>query len=212
MGLNIVQLREMIWRPTGMDTDNDVDLTRTRIDLYLNRSFWEIQDKFPFREKEKTATFYTVAGTRNYDLPYPTEAIQSLAIANLDPVWTGMLDQETAEDYEEEYQEGDPYWGPPTHYVRENCFVRLRPTPDDAYKMVLRRLIVLNDLSATNAPTIPQVWHEIIGYGGLWRAFLDFGDFNRMKETKVLQNSLLNTITPTAATISRRYRSQMVGS
>jgi hypothetical protein len=67
-GLNIVNMREGIRKATGIE-DGDPDLTTAQIDLYLNRALWEIDNKFPFKEKEKTVTFETVSAERNYDVP-----------------------------------------------------------------------------------------------------------------------------------------------
>ena len=196
MGLNLTQLREMLWRPLGMDDENDPDLGIVRANLYLNRAFWEIMDKFPFREKERTATFSTSAGVRDYTLPEPIEALQSLSIVTSELAHI-ELNQITHNIYEDKYDEDEDKWDFPEEYHLVGCYARFWPTPDDAYKVILKRLLVLEDLSATNStPTFPQVWHEIIGLGGLWRAYIDFGDFNRAREAKGHQVSLINTISP----------------
>jgi hypothetical protein len=198
--LNIVTLREMIWRPLGMDDENDPDLGIARADLYLNRAYWEIQDKFPFREKEKNATFSTIAGVRDYDMPEPIEALQSLSIVDPNSGKHIELNQITTGVYEDTYQEGEDYYEFPVDYTLIGCYARLLPTPKDVYKMVVKRLVVLADITNLNAtPPIPQVWHEIIGYGGLWRAFIDFGDFSRAQQIKAHANALINSLTPREA-------------
>lgn len=196
-GLDMVALREMIWRPLGMDSDNETDLPRTRIDLYLNRSFWSILNKFPFREKEKYAEFLTTIGERSYDMPYDSESLGSLAI--VDPITFKHLDldQITVDYYESIYSEDTVEQGKPIKYCREGCLFRLWPTPDLQYRMVIRRLINLSDLSNANPiPLIPREWHEIIGFGGLWRALSDFGDMGRMQTVKNTQAELINTLIP----------------
>lgn len=204
MSLNIVSLRRMVWKPLGFRSDDQPALTRDEIDLYLNRAFWEIQDKFPFREKERTATFATVKGVRNYDVPQPFEAILHIAIEHPTTKVHSTLKQITTQTYEGE-QPTDPHFinteeneGMPEKYVREHCFIRLWPTPDRDYIIIQKRLITLNDISNDNSvPHIPRVWHEIIGYGGLWRAYLDFGDFQRAEHIKQHAATLIATVDST---------------
>jgi hypothetical protein len=78
-GLNVVQMRTGIRKATGVEED-DADFTTDDIDLYINRALWEVDNKFPFKEKEKTVTFNLVVGVRNYDVPTPFDAVQSISI------------------------------------------------------------------------------------------------------------------------------------
>lgn len=197
MSLDIVKLRKGVRKPTGME-EGDTDLIDDEIDDYLNRSFWEIQDKFPFREKEKTIRFATVIGTRSYDMPKPYDALVSLSL--MDPYSSefGKLARMSTDEYESVYIEKDYERGAPTHYTRENCFVRLFPTPDKEYTISMKRLITLEDLSNIKTTLdIPRVWHEIVMYGAVWRLFLDFGDISRSNHFKAHQVSLINSTIPT---------------
>lgn len=206
MGLDIAALRKMVRKPIGIE-DDDTDLLDDEIDLYLNRSFWEIQDKFPFREKERTVTFETVIGTRNYDMPKPFDALLSLSIEAPTSQRHAKLERIEPDVYEGWYINKENERGAPTHYTREDCFARLWPTPDAEYTMVLKRLITLTDISASNTtPGIPRVWHEIIGMGGSWRAFIDFGDIARANAIKQHQIALINTTVPTQAKEERDSR------
>lgn len=196
--IDLIRMRRRVRKPLGMLDEDDTDLLNDDIDEYLNMAYWEVQDKFPFREKERTGTFSTQAGIRNYEMPRPFEAVQSIAV--LDPVTKKHvpLDLITASVYEGEYDENTSAQGIPQQYLREDCFARFIPTPDKAYTIILRRLITLLDLSEAN-PTIPipQVWNEILIYGAVWRAFIDFGDLARANAMKAHQVSLINTIVPT---------------
>lgn len=204
MALDLTALRRMVWKPIGMESDDTPgQLTRDEIDLYLNRAFWEVQDKFPFREKEITVFFDTVAGVRSYDIPEPVEALRGVYIEELESKVHRPLHQITTNTYEgaepndPHYTNDEEEWGFPEKYVRENCFIRLWPTPDKAYVIILKRLKILADLSNNNAtPAIPQVWHEIIGMGGLWRCYYDFGDFTRAEYIKNTQRQLISDIEP----------------
>lgn len=187
----------MIWKPLGFESDNTPgELERDEIDLYLNRSFWEVMDKFPFREKELTVRFDTIAGERHYNIPQPNEAVRGIYIVDHENQHHN-LDQITDNIYYELYDSDMEEWAFPEKYVLENCFVRLWPTPDDIYELVLKRYIILADISDTNSvPDMPQVWHEIIGFGGLWRAYIDRDDSARAYNIKQQQISLINSLTP----------------
>jgi hypothetical protein len=198
--IDIVRMRRSVRRPLGMLDEDDPDLTNDDVDLYLNRAYWEVQDKFPFREKERRGTFVTQIGVRNYEMPKPFEALTGLSI--VDPV-SGQhtpLDYMENDRYESEYQEGENFYGTPQFYTRMDCFATLLPTPDKAYTLVLRRKIILTDLSSSNQlSSLPQVWDEILIFGAVWRGFFDFGDFARANQVKAHQVSLLDTIVPTPA-------------
>lgn len=192
-------LRLLVTRPLGINVGG-TQMSTSQIDLYLNRSFWEVQNKFPFREKEVVSTFTTIVGARNYDVSFPTEAIKHVAIEQLEPIGDNShypLVQITRDQYEQEYKDNQEQWGIPTKYVREGCIIRLFPTPDDEYTIIVERLVALSDLSDIKTSSgIPQVWDEIIAYGGLWRACVDLGDLNRSNWFKGLQSELINTIIP----------------
>lgn len=212
MSLDILSLRRMIYRPLGLigngtspvESTGDNDLPLDECDLYLNRSFWEIMSKYKFREKEVLGTFPTVAGQRNYTVPSPFEAIRNIAIVNplIENTQHTPLGQILAEEYEKRYNEQTGEQDFPSHYVREGCLIKLWPTPDDVYTVTLRRWITLADISAGNGPDVPQEWHEIIGFGGLWRAYIDMGDLARAANIKTHQVSLINT-TPETETKER---------
>lgn len=194
MAFDLIAMRLKVRKPLGIDPD-DTDLTDTQIDEYLNLSYWEIQDKFPFREKERTATFETVAGTRVYPMPEPYEALKSLAIQDeFSGQFTKLIRMDT-DDYENRYNSDESSQSVPTHYTREDCFFRLWPTPDAIYTMSMKRTITLEDLGGSQLlPEIPRAWWEIIVDGAVWRAFKDFGDFDRMQAVKAGQIASLNSM------------------
>lgn len=206
MTIDIVKFRKKIRKPLGLE-DDDPDLIDEEIDDYLNFSFWEIQDKFPFREKEKTVRFDTIEGTRSYDMPKPFDALVSLSIQDPTTNKFEKLERMSTDEYENRYDTDSDEEGMPTHYTREGCFARLWPTPDQAYTVSLKRLITLEDLSTlVPTPDVPRVWWEIIIYGGLWRAFIDFGDFSRANQIKTHQVSLINSTVPVPAKEERDSR------
>lgn len=200
MPINLTNMRLGVTRPLGLNAGG-TQMGNDQIDLYLNRAFWEIQNKFPFREKEVVSSFETVEGGRNYDVQFPTEAVKHIAIKENDDSGIGRhipLVQITRDVYEREYEASEDQWDIPTSYVREGCIIRLFPTPDDAYTIIIKRLVALSDLSNIKTTSgIPQVWDEIIILGALWRACIDVGDLGRSSWFKATQAEMINTIIPT---------------
>jgi hypothetical protein len=192
MAIDLANMRLLFRKPLGIDSTDMVDAD---VDLYLNRAYWEVMDKFPFREKERAGQFPTTAGIRNYEIPTPVEAVQGFAV--VDPVTEQHipLHQMKARETEFRYNENTFKQGIPQRYLLENCYVRFWPTPDKVYTIVIRKHTILSDIQATGIE-IPQVWGEVIIYGAVWRAFIDFGDFTRMSAMKSIQHELISTITP----------------
>lgn len=197
MTIALETLRDELREHLGVD---DVELDNDAADLLLNRAYWELLDKFPFREKEVSATFATVDGTILYSMPSPFEALRQLSIENPDTFEHTYLRKWSIREYEENYNSHEDARGYPTNYVREGCAVRLWPTPDDAYTITIKYLTVLADLSDDNdSPGIPQQWHEIILYGALWRGYVRFGDYVRSKATQGMWANMIAGIKPTEA-------------
>jgi len=195
--MSITQLRIELRDALGVDEN---DLSKDAADLLLNRSYWELLDKFPFREKEATVTFNTIAGTRNYDMPSPFEAVVSISIEDLSSFQHTRLEYMDPRDYEGQYVGATFAHGVPIKYTREGCFARLWPTPDQVYKMTLKYLAPLADLSDTNTSAkIPQSWDDILLLGAVWRGFMKYNDWSRVNAAKAHQISLINSQVPTQA-------------
>lgn len=193
MTLDVQTLRDELREHLGVD---DNDLPDTAADLLLNRAYWHLIDIYQFREKEVTATFDTIIGTRSYDMPSPFEALRQLSILDQVTQKHKTLDKMTIFQYENSYIEGEDNYGVPTGYVREGCFARLFPTPDDIYTITIKYWTTLADLVAGNEPNIPQSWHEILLYGAVWRGWLRLGDYARSNQIKMYQASLINDAVP----------------
>lgn len=207
MGLDLEQMRNDLRTATGMDED---DLPDPSADVLLNRSYWELIGKFQFREKEQTDTFPTVAGVRNYGLPTTFDALRKLSALEPDSQDHKVIDRATIDWYEQNYNEKEENRGFPERYVRDGaCQIRLWPTPDGIYTITIKYWTTLNDITEGNAPEIPQAWHEIIYLGGLWRAFIQIGDFIRTRECKNHQISLINSMVPVEA--KEEYDSHRAG-
>jgi len=207
MALNLDQMRSRLRKALGVD---EVDMSNSDATLLLNRAYWDILDIIKFREKERTVSFNTVLGVRKYIMPDPFEAIQVLSVRDLyDNSHTPLGYMERTE-YESVYDSDIEAYGKPTRYVREDKTAIIYPTPDDVYLVTVRYLTTLDDLSDTNlTPPIPQAWHEIIEMGGIYRAFIDIGDWNRARAAKQEMMELISTKQPTQA--KERGYDQMAG-
>jgi len=197
MTLDLEQMRDDLRDATGTD---DSDMPDPKADLYLNRSYWALGSKFPFREKEITATFPLVIGEERYNMPTLFESLRSLAIQDVDNLRWEPLDRIGAKFFDENSSDHTDDRAMPEKYMRDGACVKLLPKPDKVYTLRIRYLNTLSDLVLdADEALIPQEWHEIIYYGGLWRAFLSFGDFVRGNATRRHQETLIAAIVPVEA-------------
>jgi hypothetical protein len=193
MSLSVAQMIATIRRDTGIDVN---DLDDAAVTLCLNRSWWEVADKFEFREKEASTTFNTVAGTVLYPAPNPYEAIQGLYIEDVNSQQRTPLRFMEDFEYETLLVNNTDSRGTPTRYFRKNNNIGLWPTPDAVYPIYEDYLMTLADLVAV-APPIPQVWHEPIMFGGTYRCYLAVGDKVNASYFRKEQADMINTTSPT---------------
>lgn len=194
MGLNITQMRASLYNICGIDVD---DASNTVVDEQLNKSWWEIMDKFEFNEKETVIGFSLVANKGIYNVPDPFEALTSIAVLDANDKYF-KLDRVTPEWYEANHDNSIDANDFPLYYFREATEITLEPTPDQAYTAVMRYMVTLADLSGSNSRvSIPQSWHEIILYGGCWRMMIELGDLMRASAIKKHQVALIDSAVPT---------------
>lgn len=188
MGLSLIQLENSLRKHLGVDS---MELDNTSADQLLNRSAWEIFDIYDFKDKEAESTITTVAGTTSYTVPADLDALQGIAIKDINSLdWDAISKNEILE-FEENLSDRVDSRAKPTTYLRRSNEIRLYPTPDNAYSIKVKYWKTLADL-ATGGPTIPESWHEIILYGAIWRGFAEFGDYNRSQAASQMQAKLIN--------------------
>lgn len=192
MGLSLQNLRDRLRKATGTDTD---DLTDADADLYLNMSWWELQDKVNFREREFISEFTISEGDRSITL--------SDEITSLNHVISGSIRAADEESYsplvKKEYEDlqirqsnATEEYDTPQAYARFNSDIYFWPVPDQDYVVQLQIRKTLDDLSTSGAP-VPQVWHEFILYGAVYRFFMDLGEHRRAAAFRNQQESLAVT-------------------
>ena len=196
MSIDVEVLRTELRVHLGYESDGTDELSNDDADLLLNRSFWELLNKFNFREEEKSSTFPTIAGTEFYSLPTLFESVRNIAIQDPDnsEVWA-ILDRMTIDEYSKNLNDESSAEGKPVKYLRENNGIRLSPIPDKAtYVIKLKHRITLADLSSSNLTmVIPQVWHELVLLGGTWRGLQRIRDFEAAREIRNTQIGLINS-------------------
>lgn len=204
MTLNISSLRRQLREHLGL-TGDDIDelpdtdsATVTGADTYLNRSYWELNEKFKFREKESTGTFPTVTGVKFYQVPFLFEALIHLSIEDVNTQQHIPLERITKDVFEQRYVNRVDAEGKPESYFRESNGVRLWPVPDNIYTLTMTYLSTLADLGNSNTtPPLPQAWHEIILFGAVWRACLGVTrDIEGSQTARAYQVSLISGIEP----------------
>ena len=205
MTIELAALRTELREHLGYGDENALAdgsrvLKDTDADLLLNRSFWELLNKFPFREKEKSSTLVTVAGTEFYTLPVSFEAIRGVSIQDSTTLdWT-PIDRMTEDVFERNRSASTDARGLPTGYFRQGEGILLQPVPDLVYTLRFHYWITLADLATGNIdPLIPAVWHEVILFGAVYRGLIRAKEYQGGNNVRAHQLTLLNSIVPTEA-------------
>lgn len=183
--------RDKLRRICGVDiTDDGFD--NTGVDLLLNQSLWEIADMFKFREAETDYTNSSVIGTAAIAVQADLNGLQKVSIEDANSSQHTTLDEMSLQDYETDYVDSSTAQGKPTHFVRRGSNIILWPTPDAVYEIKSYYRKTVADMTSGGLVT-PQAWDEVILFGGVWRGFVELGDFNRKREAKETQMELLST-------------------
>ena len=205
MTLDLTSLRIQLREGLGLEGNDTQTLPDTDsaeksgADTFLNRSYWELLEKFNFREKEVIGSFPLVAGENYYEIPTPFDALRSLSIEDLNSLAHKPLDRIDRDVFEQKYVNSADSQGKPELYFREDMGIRLWPTPDQVYTLTMSYWDSLSDLSNTNTtPPIPRAWHELVLHGAIWRAKAGpFRDYDGAKFHRALQGSLIEGISTT---------------
>jgi hypothetical protein len=193
MGLDLSQLREELWENTGTDS---YDYDASTLDRLLNLSWWEIQDKLGFREKEGEGTFNTVPSQESYPIAAITSDINSIQGVYLrqENEWVEL----DFKDHTSIMEGRSDHTSTPIIYSRYNSNLYLHPAPDKVYSIKIKYLKTLDDLGSGGAP-VPQSWHEIILLGAEYRLWRKMGDITRSSAIRNERDALIMTasVTPT---------------
>lgn len=190
--MTLQQMRDGVRRALGVDED-DEGFDDSGVDMYLNRSWWEISAMFKFKERESSTNFNTVDGTAAIDLDTTSvEAVQGVSIKDINSLQYSPLEEMTLRDYDTNFVDRTEAKGKPTHFIRRDDDIILWPTPNDEYVVRVWHLAILADIISSGV-TIPHEWDEVIMLGGAWRGAVDLGDSTKKRLLKETQMELLGT-------------------
>lgn len=194
MGFDLPTLRSEVRNIVGMDT---YDLVDVDLNLQMNMSWWELQDKINFREKEGIGTITTIAGQRGYQSFDNGVVMESLTHVTVTPrTGQGTADVTLVKiDYINIMNEVDSATtnrGMPTEYARYGASIYFNPVPDYAYTINLAYRKLLDDISLTGF-IIPQAWHEFILLGACRRIFRRNGEYQKAAAIRADSDALTLT-------------------
>lgn len=185
MTLSLTRMRALVRRGLGgLDSD---DITDDEVDELLNLSLWELDNRFPFKEKECLVTASTVAGQADYALPSDLDAIRTVSIVDDDTERYVPLKQMDVQDFEEKAQEDDEDdRDQPTHYMRRDNGVHLHPIPDKVYTLRLNMWRTVASLveGTIEETGLPRNWDEIVVEGAVTRGHFYTQDYNLARQAE----------------------------
>lgn len=176
----------------GLGGLDDTDLPDAEAEELLNLSLWELEDRFPFFEKECVVMSACVIDRRDYPIPNDLDALVSVAVRGDEDVndlqWM-KLERMSKHFYDEAYNEDTDTHQKPTHYIRIKNTLFLWPTPDKEYPLQLtfwRSLASL--LSGTVDVTgLPRNWDELVVEGAISRGHFYAQDYNLARQASDFQ-------------------------
>jgi len=199
VGLTLAQMRMLVRKGLGNLTVEDAD--NPYIDLLLNMSYWEIEKKYPFKEKECRIQWPLTVGVFQYKLPneidlVQLEAIQAVSLVDLQNT-SHVLQRMTQSWWDTQYlhAQGTTSYAQPTHYVRMDQDIIFHPTPDKIYTIRLFLLKTLKTLleDSFEQPDVPRNWHELVVEGAVARGQFYKQDINMSQQTHALQTSKIRS-------------------
>lgn len=206
MSLSLQQMRDLVRE--GLGGLDEQDIGDSNVDLLLNLSFWEIESKFPFEEKNFRFEFSTVAAQEDYVIStiisapsgVSLEAIQGLSV--LDSEGKAFVLQRATEQWiETQYSTSSNFQSRPTHYVRRDDTLRLWPIPDAIYTiriLFLRSLETLQYLSVEETG-LPREWDELTVEGAITRGHYYNQDYNLAQQAENFRVMKIRTAESTHA-------------
>src|SRR6478752_6187325 len=134
MAISVNQMIEELRAHIGVDATDTFWSDSACLEL-LNRSRWEILNKFNFKEKEGQYNFDTVQGQAEYTIPeIDFESIQSIGIQDPYTSRYHKLRRIGINVYQNEEDTNTIFQAQPNQYFRrEPDKIILYPTPDKVY-------------------------------------------------------------------------------
>lgn len=150
-------------------------------DELLNDSLWELEAKYPFKEKECLRLLTLTAGTHEYTLPSDVDALISISIVDDEDGRYQRLKRISFDEYESNAADDDTNRrSKPVYWLRRDNILSIYPYPDKAYVL---RMTFWKDISSLVAGTVeavnlPRNWSEIVLLGAIYRGHINREDLN----------------------------------
>lgn len=186
MSLTLQNFRDELREHCGVDSVEWPDPTT---DQLLNRSFWEVQDLYEFREEDATVDIAVVAGTSEYTLQADQDSIESVRILDNNSSEWDAIGFEDDRQFTENTSNNTSSRAKPTNYSRRGNKIVFRNVPNASYTIRVHYRKSLGDV-LTAGTGIPKSWDEVVLYGAIWRGFAKLGDWNRKQQAKATQAEL----------------------
>jgi len=200
--LTLLQMRKLVRE--GLGGLDEQDLSDPDLDMLLNMSYWELESKFPFEEKNARTDFVTVVGTDEYsiealELASATllEAVQSIAVIQEDQSY--KLQRMSEDFYDEMYNTNTDQRAIPRYYVRRDDAIVLWPIPNDVYTMRLYYLKTLLSVLVGSVEILnfPREWDELVVEGAVTRGHYYRQDYQLARESENFRVAKLRTASTT---------------
>lgn len=197
----------------GLGGLDEMDMPNAEADRLLNMSLWELESKFPFKEKECLTRTPLIVGVGEYMLPNNLDALitvsivrgrlegEDLAASNQPPVRYKLIKSGADEESEAQPSSIDTsLQGRPTHYFRRNRVIVVSPTPRTG-EWVLELLMWRAVASIIDDPTLtiglPRNWHELVVEGAIVRGHFFNEDYNLAQQASNFQTSKVRSAVTT---------------
>lgn len=163
MSLTLARMRALLRKGLGGLDSNE--LTDAEADELLNIALWDLDNRFPFKEKECLVTASTVAGQEDYALPSTLDAIRNVAIVDDETGQYRYLREMTVEWYENNAEDDDEdERARPKYWLRRDDGLILWPIPDIVYTLRLEMWRTVPSLLEGTVDTtgLPRNWDRIV--------------------------------------------------
>jgi hypothetical protein len=207
-GLTLQEMRDLL--RMGLGGLEEEDLPDPDADRLLNLSYWELEGRFPFTEKQFRTSFALVAGQAEYDIETFIEIPDSVLLDALQSF--GMFGDPNSDDGQQSYpmQRMTESWYDgerntrtdtnqrPEYYLRRDTDIVFWPIPDKAYVCSVFMLKTLKSLlhGVVETPNMPREWHELVVEGAITRGHYYQQDYNLAQQAENFRVGKVRTAVP----------------
>ena len=202
MSLTLEQMRSLVRE--GLGGVSAQDLPDEKSDIYLNISLWELEDKFPFKTKERNHKMLLEVGKWSYDLGevLRLDAVSSVSFVDIQGK-SHKLGRIGRDTFDEVFNDGSitsPN-GVPCSYFRENNDLIIWPPGSDQeagrplkinFKQSVESLMEADDTTG-----LPRNWDELVVMGAVSRGHFFGKSYTEARESRNFQAGIVRSTVAT---------------